>query len=432
MEGEDADELERLDEAIAELDDEDSEEAVLRAAELLFDKALLVEAAAGDDAALRWYVEGAQRLWRAEVSDGTAEELVEMLAWCIERIANRIPGVPEALGQVAGEPFDEERPLTLLDDLRRRHARPEVPGLLHIEALLDMLAARTLNELLYEEAALEHYGRVIRALAGEDAAHLRALAADAMVLRAEVLDDLGRAGEAAALMRSIVERFDPDESEDVAESIEAAQEWLAAEPGRRLLEQGRQLMSRIGRGAEAEAAFRAALAAGNADGSLLLGWLLVDLPGRRAEGEAALRDALDPRNQPYTVAAAAFRLGGLAYLRRDHDEARRLLTLAAEQGVGDYSPNAHGLLGVLAACDGDRVTAEREFRVQVIAEFARRDVEPDGFDVRIARLHATLNDVRATRRMLRGYRVVREVIARRRRALRWSSSPACAIGRRLR
>ncbi len=93
-----------------------------------------------------------------------------------------------------------------------------------------------------------------------------------------MLSKVGRDGEADLLVTEIRERFG-DDADDPA--VRWARGWAALPAVKALLDRGQELSERFGRGAEAEAAFREAMAlVGSPHAGVLLGSLLLGTRGR--------------------------------------------------------------------------------------------------------------------------------------------------------
>ncbi len=117
-----------------------------------------------------------------------------------------------------------------------------------------------------------------------------------------MLSKVGRDGEADLLATEIGERFG-DDADDPA--VRWARGWAAFPAVKALLDRGQELSERFGRGAEAEAAFREAMAlVGSPHAGVLLGSLLLGTRGRVDEGEALLRAARDAGHDAWTTALA--------------------------------------------------------------------------------------------------------------------------------
>ncbi len=180
-------------------------------------------------------------------------------------------------------------------------------------------------------------------------------------------------------------------------------------------QRGYDLHLQAGRSAEAEAAYRRAIAGGFTEAWLNLGMLIAGR-GRTDEEEAAYRAAMACDDDD-TASEAALRLGNLLdLLRGNRSDARACFEFARSHGTGATRGHASVNLAMLLAYQGDREAAEEELRSYIDQRFA----EDDGsdFHVRLARGVISVASASGSRSLLRAVRITRYRVDRRARSLR--------------
>ena len=303
----------------------------------------------------------------------------------------------------------------------------------------NLLSGLWLEDLGRGEEALDRYERAIAALRDAEGDEERNALGEALASKASVLADLGRVQDAEAALRAIVDGFASAEAGGGAEYVAWA-DWRLGNllfdsrahvprTGAGWTGRGAAFHRSVGRGAEAEAAYRKAIELGHGDAWLWLGVLLTSVPRRRVEGEGALRRALRSDDSSI-VAQAALKLALLCDLRGEGDEARRLLTLAGEHDVDETGAAASRQLGFLAASAGDRRGAEPAMRALYVERATAAKLEGPDIDADWGtRMTTDLVAGRLTRGPLRA---VRHASLRLRMWLvgvRTSSRPARWLGR---
>ena len=150
---------------------------------------------------------------------------------------------------------------------------------------------------------------------------------------------------------------------------------MSDDPGYLRFREGYRLHMRGGRVADAERAYREAIAAGHVAVWVYLGVLLNALPGREDDAKAALRAALDDED-PALSSHAAVSLGGmLDKLDDDMAGARELYAFAAEHGTGRVWEGATVNLAFIRATEGDREGAIAGYQSFIARRYELWDVE---------------------------------------------------------
>ena len=215
-----------------------------------------------------------------------------------------------------------------------------------------------------------------------------------LVADAEALYEEGLREQGDARCREAIERFADDPDEEVAGQVA----WCRIALAHSAYERGGELQ-KAGRGAEAEAAYREAIAGGYESAWLNLGILLKGAPGREDEEIAALRAALKAEEEG-VAPWAAHELGVLLHYRGDAEGARACLEVAAEQGDRDIARRARRNLAFFAAGERDRAEFEKQVRI-LAAECADEDVDTTGSAPFLTRFSCAVAGSRLMRRLQR-------------------------------
>ena len=196
---------------------------------------------------------------------------------------------------------------------------------------------------------------------------------------------------------------------------------------------GYELHLRGGHAAEAEAAYRQAIAAGAVDAWLNLGLLLWLQRGRETDAVAALREAM-ASDDVARAAHAAVELGDVLYfLRDDVSAARACYEFAERNGDLPVAFRASGQLAMLLAFDGDTEAARERIRSFSIWYGDERDVDLVGGGAEILAVGlTTLAGARLTREPFRRGRRALFRARRLRRSIIASSRRASLVARRAR
>ena len=156
--------------------------------------------------------------------------------------------------------------------------------------------------------------------------------------------------------------------------------------GQAWFDRGYDLYRRGGHLAEAEAAYRQAIARDQPQAWLYLGILLATRPGRERDEAAALRTAM-ASDEPATAAWAALHLGNLLNLMYDdRSEARACFEFAEKHGNQAVAFDATGRLARLLAYEGDTEAARDRARRFAIWIAAERNADMSGRTAGIASL----------------------------------------------
>jgi tetratricopeptide (TPR) repeat protein len=199
--------------------------------------------------------------------------------------------------------------------------------------------------------------------------------------------------------------------------IETDEEEPDEEPdeGYDAFRQGYYLHRRGRRTAEAEAAYRRAIANGYPEAWLNLAMLIAGR-GRTDEEEAAYRAAMSCDDDA-SASRAALRLGELLdNLRRNLADAQACFEFARDHGSGHTRLTALLDLAALLAYQGQRQAAEKEVRSYLDERYPEDD--GDSFHVRLARAVTWAAYARGTRSLLRTLRVTNYRASRRVTGLR--------------
>ncbi len=189
------------------------------------------------------------------------------------------------------------------------------------------------------------------------------------------------------------------------------------------------LHGRGGHQAEAEAAYRQAIAGGLTEVWLGLGILLSTQPGRERDEEAAFRAAMASENLD-TAARAALHLGDLMILvYDDRSAARACFEFAEKHGARDVAFPATHRLAHLLAYEGDREAALDRTRSYAIWFGDERNRDMSGEGVSTLSMWVKVASGRYTREPFRRFvnfrgramRRRRSVVARSERLTSWSN-----------
>ena len=237
------------------------------------------------------------------------------------------------------------------------------------EALQHRLGAATMTAstgILSNSEVAEMASRAVSVGEGTEDDHCRGLLAELLKLQAiAVLAD--DATQSQTLLLRVVDEF-----HDVDNPLDTAQDRLT-DPYFR----GRLLLDQPGQLSAAEAAFRAAIADGDAAAWLELALVLSWHSGREGEEEQALQEALDAEQDPERRAAAGYFLGCLLHYHRKDLSAAREAFGRATTGAGEYSTWAVKELANIAVLQRDH-----QARRQLISELAGRALEEFDADAR--------------------------------------------------
>jgi hypothetical protein len=186
----------------------------------------------------------------------------------------------------------------------------------------------------------------------------------------------------------------------------------------RCFRRGYDLYRRGGHMAQAEAAYREAIAGGFTDAWLYLGVLLDTQPGRGHDEEAALRAAM-ASDRVETAAWAAANLGVLLDLRYDdRSAARACYEFAEKHGPRAIAFEATVRLSEILAYEGDLEGARDRARSFAIWFGDERNVDTAGGSAEISSwVRSRRAGSRYSRELFRRYRRFRYRVGRRRRAL---------------
>jgi tetratricopeptide (TPR) repeat protein len=363
----------------------------------------------------------------AEAGDATeARALAEAL------VAEHFADAPEGeefvvadaailLARLRHDAGETESALELLGGVVAHFGRHGVEDHVLTTARARLVAGDLLEESGRSQEAIAAYARAAQALEDPEDAMERRLLCHAFVCEAHALYRSGRSAEADDRCRALVARFEDDDDHEVAEQVA----WASRVP---LAERAYRLHRKVGRAAEAEAAYRLSIQAGGEHDWLGLGLLLTTVRGRERDAEDALRIALELDDRQ-TAARAALELGQRLRRQGRDGEARELLELAAAEGDRDTVAGAAMHLGFLDGYAGDRETARRHLLVVFESMGRRWDTGSlTTFDVRLAQWGARLAAGRRSGRLLRRWQITCMDMAARCRQLR-NSPPARLYGR---